>query len=134
MNISKKIFFLFLYLFVIFLFATLPINNENDTINQTYIQNIRLDHIFHALLFFPWMILSTFFSAKKSFVSIRFSNVIWLLGGLLVAVITEGIQYFLKYRSFTLTDLLFNICGLLLGWLFLMVLKARCNSLKNNLN
>lgn len=132
MNISKKIFFFFLYLFVIFLFTTLPINNEKDLINQTYIQNIRLDHIFHALLFFPWMILSTFFSAKKSFVSIRYSNVIWLLGGLLLALFTEGIQYFLKYRSFTLIDLLSNIIGLLLGWFFLPVLKASCNLLKNN--
>lgn len=132
MKISKGFYLIFLYPFLLFLFACLPINNESDTLNHTYIQNIRLDHVFHGLFFFPWMFLPTLFSEKKSFENIKFPNLIWLLGGLMVAVLTEGIQYFLKYRSFTLTDLLFNISGLLLGWLCLTVLKASCNSLKKN--
>lgn len=127
MKISKKTFFLFLYSFLIFFLAILPINNKNDLINHTFIQSFRLDHIFHALLFFPWMILPALFSAKKPFGNFKHSKVTWFLGGLLLGIFTEGIQCFIQYRSFTLIDFLSNISGLLIGWFCLPVLMLNRN-------
>lgn len=39
--------------------------------------------------------------------------------GLLMAFATEGVQYFLTYRSYNVNDLLSNFLGVLLGALLL---------------
>lgn len=123
----KRFNFILLYIFILFLMTILPINGKNSTLNDTYFLQFRSDHIFHALFFFPWMILPNFFSSKKTVVSNKFPTISWFFGGLLLAISAESIQYFLPYRSFTLTDLLFNITGLLLGGLCLPILKAVFN-------
>lgn len=128
---TKNFGIVFLYIFLLFLFAIIQINGISSTVNNTYILQIRLDHLFHLLFFSPWMTLPIMFSEKKSFTSINVSPIFWFFCGLILAVCTECVQYFLSYRSFTLPDLLFNISGLLLGWLCLTVLKASCNSSKN---
>ena len=130
MIIFKKTFLIFIYPFLVFLLAVLPINNKDDLINQIYILNIRLDHIIHFLIFFNWMILISLFSIKKTPGSIKFQIVRWFFWGLLLALSSEGIQYFLNYRSFTFIDLLSNISGLLMGWLFFFVFSTIFNLFK----
>jgi VanZ family protein len=121
MKLSKKI--LLLYPILIFLIAILPLNNKEAAINHTYLLSFRLDHIIHALLFFPWMALPVLFSAKKIISKGMFSTLPWFFWGLLLALCSEGVQYFLSYRSFTLPDLLSNLFGLLLGWFCMPIIQ-----------
>ena len=136
---TKRFNLIYIYIFVLFLLAIIPINGKkNATINDTYILHFRLDHIFHLLFLFPWMSLLIFFSSSnnKKMSSIcnyfDFKTIEWFLVGLLLAICTEGVHYFLPYRSFTLIDLLFNIGGLLIGWFFLPLIKLVLNLFKVN--
>ncbi len=131
---TNRIYLTYIYIFLLFLIAIIPINGKkNATINDTYILHFRLDHIFHLLFLFPWMSLLIFFPSsnnrKLSFIYNfgDFKTIKWFLAGLLLAISTEGVQYFLPYRSFTLLDLLFNISGLFLGWLCFPFLKNIIN-------
>ena len=37
--------------------------------------------------------------------------------GLMMALLIEGIQYYLPYRGFNMYDIIFNVVGLLMGYL-----------------
>lgn len=131
---TKHFNLIYLYIFLLFLIAIIPINGKkNTTINDTYILHFRLDHIFHVLFLLPWMSLLVLFpsSKNKKMSSIHncfdFKIIKWFFFGLLLAFCTEGIQYFLSYRSFTFIDLLSNISGLLIGWICLPVVKLILN-------
>ena len=41
--------------------------------------------------------------------------------GLLMAFATEGVQYFLTYRSYNVNDLLSNFLGVLIGSIVLLI-------------
>lgn len=93
----------------------LPINNSSSAINHTYVFRLRLDYLFHALLFVPWMFLTPYEWFKKY-------SIIWFLTGLIFASMSESIQYFIPYRAFNINDLLANIMGVFIG-VFLAALK-----------
>ncbi len=86
--------------------AIAPINGNGGSLNDIFILELRSDYLIHALQFLPWM----FFGMK-----INKSFLLWLIAGLFFASITEGIQYFLTYRSFNINDLIANLIGVLLG-------------------
>lgn len=134
---TKRFNLIYIYIFVLFLIAIIPINGKkNAIINDTYILHFRLDHIFHLLFLFPWMNLLILFSSSNNkklssfYICYDLEIIKWFLAGLLLAICTEGIQYFLPYRSFTLVDLMSNISGLLIGWFCLPILKSFLNLLK----
>jgi VanZ family protein len=96
------------YIFFIFLLVVLPINSQqNIALNNNYIVHIRLDHLLHSILFIPWF-----------WISYRIRNHPVLLSialGLAIAVLAEGIQYFLPYRAFNINDMISNIIGIALS-------------------
>ena len=47
--------------------------------------------------------------------------------GLLMAFATEGVQYFLSYRSYNVNDLLFNFLGVILGSFALLIILTNKN-------
>jgi VanZ family protein len=97
--------------------AIAPINGNGGSLNDIFILELRSDYLIHALQFLPWMI----FGMKMSKPILY-----WLIAGLFFASITEGIQYFLTYRSFNINDLIANLIGVLLGTLtFLLKLINR---------
>ena len=100
------------YILSLFLIAVLPLNSQsNIALNNDYILNIRLDHLLHSIIFIPtlWII----YRIKK--LPLMSS----ILLALLVAVGTEGIQYFLTYRAFSINDMISNVTGVSLGIPFL---------------
>ena len=117
-----RILFLF-YCIGLLLLAILPINGVSSPLNHTFIVNIRLDYLFHSLVFIPWMLLISFAYRNGNRYKKLSSIPIWLLYGLLVAIITEGIQYFLPYRSFNINDLIANILGVVIGTFLLPFLS-----------
>lgn len=113
-KIKGKGLFLF-YLIALSLISVLPINGSSSPLNHIYLIHIRLDYLGHAALFVPWVPLVVWlgiFGQKRTFFWIL---AITILSGVLLGTLTEGIQYFLSYRSFNINDLIANILGVLLG-------------------
>ena len=103
------------YLLFLVLAAVLPINSGSSSLNNTFIIHIRLDYLLHAILFIPWafLYLLTFRPVKWN------GKLMMVAAGLLMAFATEGVQYFLTYRSYNINDLLSNFLGVVLGSLML---------------
>jgi glycopeptide antibiotics resistance protein len=101
-----------LYLLFLVLMTVLPLNGSSSAhLNDIYVVNIRLDFLIHSILFIPWIFLYTV-SFRPAGVS---EKLLMIAAGLLMAFATEGVQYFLTYRSYNINDLLSNFLGVLLG-------------------
>ena len=108
--------YLFVYLFIIFLGIVLPINNKESTINHTYVFSLRLDYLFHILIFAPWF----YFYKTLNF---KINKFVWLFLGFGIAILFELIQNLIPYRTYNYFDMLFNIVGILFSFI-LIHLKA----------
>jgi glycopeptide antibiotics resistance protein len=102
------------YTLLIMVFAILPLNATSLVLNNIYIVSIRLDYLVHFAIFIPWMFLVRM-AYHVSFREDLKRALLWVLVGLLLACISEGVQYFLTYRSYNINDLLGNIIGVILG-------------------
>lgn len=113
-----------LYCIALFLLPILPINSESSQLNNTYIVTIRLDYLLHVLIFFPflpWAIYSLLgtFSQKTVIKKAGF----FTITGLVFAIITEVIQFYLPYRTFNINDLISNTLGIILGLPVILLIK-----------
>ena len=105
-------FIFFNYLISLFIIAVLPLNSTSESaLVDVFVVNIRLDHLLHAILFLPWV----FLYLLNFRVAGLFDKLIMVGAGLLMAFATEGVQYFLTYRSYNINDLLANWLGVLIG-------------------
>lgn len=86
--------------------------NTKAALNRTWVLHIRLDHLLHALLFIPWMVLLHWRWKEKR--SVGFF-MLALGAGFLLAVISEGAQLVLPYRAFNVMDLVANWVGVVVG-------------------
>lgn len=83
--------------------------------------SIHSDYLIHVLLFFTLVLLVKFLHLKM-----KLSNLIFLM--LLVAIIAEVIQIYIPQRTFNYFDLISNVFGVLLGfvfWILERVLKKK---------
>lgn len=86
--------------------------NTKLGLNNILGMRIRLDYLFHVLLFVPWMVLVHWCQKEKKggdFFLLAFGI------GLLLAVISETVQIMVPSRTFNINDLLFNGLGVFLG-------------------
>jgi VanZ family protein len=82
-------------------------------LNKIKVFSIRLDYLLHFLLFIPWMILARWRWAGMDRNRAVFY---WAAGaGLFLAGLTEVIQIFVPYRSFSLHDFAANSLGIAFG-------------------
>ena len=114
---SKLVFSI--YCLIIILLFTLPLNSANE-LNNITILRFRGDYFFHALLFLPWALFQLL--PKKQWV-------LWIIIGLLFAVSSEMIQFFLTYRAFNINDLFANTIGIAMGFVLLFSIKHLNNNL-----
>ena len=106
------------YFLFLVLVAIIPISLAScGLLNNTDIITILLEYLLHSLLFIPWVFLYrvTFRPATWS------DNLIMVSYGLLMAFATEGVQYFITYRTYNINDLLSNFLGVLLGSFALLI-------------
>lgn len=108
-NNAKKVFFA--YIIAIILMVVLPLNSAGE-LNDIFILRFRADYLLHSALFIPWPLFGIFMKKNTG---------LWIIYGLLFAVFSEGIQYFLPYRAFNINDLLANGMGVLLGSFFYLI-------------
>jgi len=107
---------LILYIGAIILLVTLPLNSSSE-LNNISILQLRGDYFFHIVMFLPW----AFFRSAT-----QFKPFIWFSFGLLFAIGTESLQYFLPYRTFNINDLLANAMGVVFGaGIFLTFVRSR---------
>lgn len=112
------------YTIIILLLSVLPINGEESFLNDNFILSVRLDYLAHFALFIPWMLLVWLYAGAGSRV-VLLKAVLWILAGLLLAMISEGAQYLLSYRAFNINDLVANMLGVLLGSVFFFFKRPR---------
>jgi VanZ family protein len=95
------------YAATVIILAVLPINGLHRTLTHSFVIEVRLDYLLHSLIFIPFL-----FLLKRT---LRTAFLIALLYGILFATFSEGIQYFLPYRTFNINDLLANWLGVVVG-------------------
>jgi len=118
--LSRKNFvFLFkIYLLSLFLIAVLPLNGDTGKkLDNTFILTFRLDHLLHSLLYVPYVLLYLLAVRPPG----RAGRLLLIGAGILTAIATEGIQYFLPYRGFSIVDMISNLFGVLAGSLALLI-------------
>jgi glycopeptide antibiotics resistance protein len=110
-------FIFFSYLTALFILAILPLNGSSESaLVDVFVVNIRLDYLLHSTLFLPWI----FLYLLNFRVAGLFDKCIMVGAGLLMAFATEGVQFFLTYRSYNINDLLANWLGVLSGSFILL--------------
>lgn len=119
---QKKLLFL-LYAGCIVLLIVLPLNTS-ENLNAVTVLRFRGDYVIHALLFLPWAFFGKSFPVHAP---------LWLAWGLFFAAATEGLQYFLPYRTWNINDLAANAMGVILGSIICVVMQRipyRCGKKK----
>jgi VanZ family protein len=98
----------------IFLLAILPINGTNSFLNHNYILEIRFDYVTHFVVFIlmMWLVWNAYeVRYRKNLIE----ALLWVFFGLIVAFLSEGLQYFVPYRAYNINDLVANGIGVVLG-------------------
>jgi len=97
-------------------------------VNQFQVGPFRADYFLHILVFIPWMAFFSFRCSPKNSSNLNskfrwfgrwryvpngrlYRGASWAGKGLVLAVVVEGVQYLLPYRSFNSMDALFNALG-----------------------
>ena len=101
------------YFALLALFMWAPLNGLGLPIDS-YIFGLRIDHLFHASVFFPCALLLT------DVVKPRWLLWVVCLG---IGLLTEGVQWLLPWRGFDINDLVANTGGVTLGWLVLLAVR-----------
>ncbi len=96
------------YVAFVMVLSVVPFSNQVISLNNTHVLSLRLDYLLHALVFIPMVPL------------LRFSRPdipLWIafVLSLGLAIVAEGIHYYLPYRAYNINDLLGNIIGVVLG-------------------
>lgn len=82
--------------------------------------SVQVSHLLHVAMFLPWGIIGTWYIYSAWHHRLR-SSACWIAIGLFFAVCAEGGQLVIPYRSFSLTDLSFNIAGVIGGSLTMLL-------------
>lgn len=101
--------------------AVIPLNSTSATAMNHLHLVIRLDYLLHAILFLPWALICIITFRPSGWRE----KLLLIAAGLLTAFATEGVQYFLTYRSYNINDLLANFLGVILGSIILFIIPTK---------
>lgn len=122
-NLFQNKLFSWLYFGAVLVLIASPIRTASQ-LNHITIIHFRGDYFIHSLLFLPWAFLRQGFNMKP---------VRWLLLGFVFASGTEGLQYFVPYRTWNVNDLLANCIGITIGFIICIILKAFQHKITENM-
>ena len=111
--------FLLLVYFILILLISVVSFAGNVSLNKQHVFMLRLDYLIHVLFFIPWMPLAC----------LRWGNevkrVFWILlgAGLIMALFSESVQFYIPGKSFNPIDLLANEVGVVIGGVVLLSFK-----------
>ena len=75
---------------------------------------VRGSDLVHLFVFLPWGFIGFLYLWRRS-QGYWTRALLWIVFGFVLGVTAEGIQYWIAYRSFNLSDMGFNIAGVLVG-------------------
>ncbi|MGI6718256.1 MAG: VanZ family protein [Bacteroidales bacterium] len=107
------ILFIFYIIFVTIL-LTMPVDNLVK-FSRKWPFHVRIDYVIHFCLFFPWAFFLFGFKRIKWW--------LWLIIGVLAGICYEVIQYCLRYRSFSVKDIVADSLGLISGFLLVFIIN-----------
>ncbi len=108
------------YILVIITLAVFPFSQAGlKSVNTIYVVSFRLDHIIHLLVFAPFYSLVALSFPPKIFLQ----NIVIAVVVIFTSLAAEYVQFYLPYRTFNPADLLANLGGAILGWLFWYLVK-----------
>lgn len=87
--------------------------NGSGALNKTNVIGLRFDYLLHVLLMVPWMVLMRWRWGKAGNRKTWFW--ISLTAGLVIAALSELVQWLLPYRAFNTMDFLANGFGIIIG-------------------
>lgn len=108
------------YILLFLIMTVVPINNTSLSFEKIIIANIRLDHLLHMFIFFPFAFLIRIIKGENYFVSGK-RIFLWITIGVSIAILAELIQLFIPNKSFTISDLIFNVIGIAMGLLIFLI-------------
>lgn len=121
MEEKKKLKYFFItYAFLIIVLAVIPLDNSTHLEKITVI-HFRTDHLLHVAIFIPW----AFFCIKMNH-----NLLLWFVGGILYAAISEGLQCLVPYRSCNISDMLANMIGVVIGFIIFVSIRKTVLSFK----
>jgi VanZ family protein len=85
------------------------------SINEVYVVSFRLDHLLHLLALMP--VYPVLLWNKLNHSIFRVPGI--LIVSIVIALLTEGIQYYIPYRAYNPADLIANIAGALVGFILI---------------
>lgn len=93
---------------------------------DNFVLGIRMDHLLHASVYIP----CCFFLMDFPAVGFPRRFRCWTTA-VLLALVTESVQYLLPYRGFDINDLVANFLGVTLGWLGILCLRRNRNKISS---
>jgi glycopeptide antibiotics resistance protein len=104
----RVLLFMYLAFLVVVMVVVVPLGGLNTTLTDTFLFQLRLDYLVHAVVFAPLVVLW-----RLSFTR----HPLWLiiLTGLALAVGLEGVQFLLPYRAWNVNDAVGNAVGVVMG-------------------
>ncbi len=109
-----------IYGLIITILMTIPLNSNELGLNNVTVFEIRGDYLLHFALFIPLLVLMRF-CLNISFIRNPKVALLGLLFGLILAIGTELVQYYLPYRSYNINDVIANVLGVLIGSLVFFI-------------
>lgn len=113
------------YIVAVTVLLTIPVNNLVK-FSRKWNFPVRIDYCVHFCLFFPWAFFLFGFKKIKWW--------LWLIIGVLAGVCYEVIQYFLRYRSFSVNDIFADSLGLLSGFLVALIIMLIIKIIRKHKN
>lgn len=101
-----------LYITILIVLALVPISTKKVFHLPNLSIQFRLDYIIHVIIYLPCIYLMRFGFGYSLFYAIVFS--------MLLGSFTEGIQYWLPYRTFNINDFIANKIGVFVGSILLI--------------
>ena len=141
-------YFIYAYILLVIVVHMIPMGDFQ--LNTFEFGPLRADHLLHSLVFLPWMFLFYLKPGKRAGIDeevrrsvgelvnkkrsvggrLEKSSVglgtclVWMGLGIILAVGTEALHYWVPYRNFNPMDALFNTLGVLIGAVFLVMVSA----------
>jgi hypothetical protein len=134
MSYSKQL--LIAYTCLVIILHVIPVGNLGVASPSNFeFMFFRGDYLIHMLMFLPWMGLVRNYLEGRSMRSVSASSsvsgmgtlssrnrraaagfpMLWLFLGVVLAISAEGVQHWLPYRTFNIMDVIYNVCGVVLG-------------------
>ena len=118
MSIVYKCVILF-YLAGVIIVHAVPTGGQ-VSLSDVDVSGFRASDLVHVVVFLPWGLLGFGYVFRRPR-GVWLRGLAWIFLGGVIGVVAESVQYWIPYRSFNPSDMMFNLAGVLLGSVVLLL-------------